>query len=146
MDIKLIKELAEKTGLAPLYDRPRLTDMGDGTIRLVSSGQLTYYGQNVVKFANEIERQIRIENTDKDKIRLDWVSTKDALPTPYDDVLMCVDFGENDKSGTLTLFYGCYKEDKWFGIMPWDEPDSLLEEISGEIVSWASLPTDIIKD
>ncbi len=57
MDQKVIDELAKKYGLdLRMYKQPRLTDMGDGTLRYISSGELTPYGICLVKFANDIER------------------------------------------------------------------------------------------
>lgn len=63
MDIKDIKKIADETGMgSSMYDRPRLTDMGDGTSKFISIGQLTYYGENLVAFANAVEKQAASDN------------------------------------------------------------------------------------
>jgi len=62
MDIKKIKEIAEKTGLSLcMYGRPRLVDNMNGTLTYKASGELTPYGENLVAFANEIERKVKMQ-------------------------------------------------------------------------------------
>ena len=55
MDIKIIEDIAKKTGM-DMYDGPRLTKLGNGMMGFISSGELTPHGQNLVAFANAVER------------------------------------------------------------------------------------------
>lgn len=59
MDIKIIEKIAKETGMDMcMFENPKLTDMGDGTSKFISSGKLTYYGAKLIKFANTIEAHI----------------------------------------------------------------------------------------
>lgn len=59
MDIKTIEDIAEKTGMGDIYDRPRLRDTGDGNMGWCRSGELTPYGQKLIAFANAVEIHIK---------------------------------------------------------------------------------------
>lgn len=64
MDIETINKLAEQSGLQlGMYERPVLTDIGGGIIQFISSGKLTPFGEDVVMFANAIEKHV-IEDAD----------------------------------------------------------------------------------
>lgn len=60
MNIKEIDKLADECGLGLcMYDRPRMALCKiTKTVIYKASGKLTPYGENLVKFANEIEKAV----------------------------------------------------------------------------------------
>lgn len=60
MDIKKIEELASQSGIGELYENPKMTHCIDGRIIFIRSGELTYFGESVVNFANLIEKETKV--------------------------------------------------------------------------------------
>jgi hypothetical protein len=67
MNIKDIERLANKTGHCFIYDRPRPTLIDSKTIKWIRSGDLTPFGENLVNFANEIEKFLESQEKSKEK-------------------------------------------------------------------------------
>jgi len=64
MNIKIIEEIARQTGMdLRMHDtKPRMTQIDDATNLIVASGDLTNYGENLIKFANAVENHFRQKN------------------------------------------------------------------------------------
>ena len=59
MDIEIIEQIAQETRMDMcMYGGPDLIDTGKGTLRFTKSSKLTYYGENLVVFANAVEKYV----------------------------------------------------------------------------------------
>jgi len=62
MEIEKIVKLAKECGLEMcVYSQPKLTDMGNGTLKFIQGTDLTMYGEKLIVFANLIEKIVQTE-------------------------------------------------------------------------------------